>query len=167
MIVVSLINERRQMTRRKVLLTTALSTATLGIALAGSTFAANQTQTTAQTTRPQMTVEQREAHQAEREAAFTTALNTATTNGKITAEQKATLLAKHEAIQAKMESGDRSGAQTLIKEMHDWMVANKIDASVMPKPSGPRGNGNGNGNGNGLGEHRGNMGAHSFSTSNK
>lgn len=137
--IVGSLNERRKMTRRKVLLTTVLSTGILGLAFAGTTFAASQTQTRTQTNKPAMTAEEAAKMDTEMATRMTNAFDVAEKAGKITAEQKATLLTKDAAIRAKMKSGDREGAEALIKEMHDWMVANKIDASVMPKPAGPRG----------------------------
>lgn len=100
----------------------------------------------------------RTEQQADREAEFATRLDQAVTDGKLTADQKELVLAKHAELQAQHEA-DFANKNTMTQEewhtqrqtereaLESWAETNGIDLSyIMPERS-PMGEGRGMGRG--------------------
>lgn len=94
----------------------------------------------------------RSERQGEREAEFTKKLDELVTAGKITAEQKNQILAKHEEMQAKREAlkslspeERKTKMEELRTEMQNFYKSIGVDESLVKpaKPQGPRGGGMG------------------------
>lgn len=87
--------------------------------------------------------EERKAHQAEMTAKLEERLTQAVTDGKITEEQRALILQKHEELQSERESDrenwqnmTREERQTEMQKRHDelsaWLEANNIPTDLFP-----------------------------------
>lgn len=106
----------------------------------------------------------REEMQAERKAEFTAKLDQLVTDGKITAEQKDKIVAKHNELDAKRDpihenrelsrEEMQSQMQALRTEMTDFLKSIGVDENLFPQ-KGPRGGQGGRGMGQGRGMHRG------------
>lgn len=84
------------------------------------------------------------AHQADRKAEMKTALDTAVTDGKITADQEAKLIAKLDEMQADREAAkdqtqaehqaNRTAMETKRTEFEAWLKANNIPSNLLHGP---------------------------------
>ena len=133
--------------------TTGVATAALvGLAFAGTTLAGNGNgpKVGNNNNRPILSAEQKKVRETEMKTKMEELLTKAVTDGKLTADQKAHILAIQEQMHAKMEAGDRTGANTLRTELRTWSTEQKINSSVLPAN---RGGGMGPRDGSGM--HRG------------
>jgi len=103
---------------------------------------------------------EREERRTEREATLTSALEKLVAEGKLTEEQKAAFLAKHDELQAKREAlrgttgtDKRDQMQAFKAEMGSFLEAQGIDKDILPQ-LGQNGAG---GRGQGRGMHRNNQ----------
>lgn len=109
--------------------------------------------------------EERASHQAERKVEFSARLDALVTSGKITTEQKAGIIAKHDELNAKREAlrdqNHERGAmhtqmQAIRTEMSDYLKSIGLDESILPE-KGSRGKGMGGFGQGGREMHRGNQ----------
>ena len=137
---------------KRVVLTGVATAALVGLALAGTTLAGNGQGTGFGFNHNQTppTAEQREVRETEMKTRMEDLLSKAVTDGKLTADQKAHILAMQEQMHTKMEAGDWAGAQTIREELRTWATDQKIDSSVFPAHMG-----RGMGPRDGSGMHRG------------
>jgi hypothetical protein len=135
---------------KKVIATGVATAALVGLAFAGTTLASNANVGLHRPdgNRTPLTAEQRAARETEMKTKMNDLLTKAVTDGKLTADQKAHILAVQDQIHTKMEAGDRTGANKLRDELHTWTKDQGIDQSIFPA-----GRGRGMGPKDGKGPH--------------